>query len=838
MNVPTLQMVFLFLASTAVAADVPINPVSREVRSETLAEWTFDGRNQGWKAQHDCTLSTAGGELRIRSLGDDPYLHCKVDLPGGQMVLRIRAKCQTAGNGGVYWETDKSSWDENKSSQFRLKHDGQWREYDARFSVSGQLTHLRIDPGTAPGQFEIDWIELVHEKLHPLTIVGVVPTDDHIRFKVKNDNPEPVKFSVFDEPYEIDGHATLVIDRPLQKSQPLEAVSVVLRVAGWPLVRRSIFVHHSKIETDWIDRPLGDYELRVARDGSMARIERQGDLISVIGPLAHDNGKRLQLRLVSQDPVLRFQGEAISITVSTAGDELSISIVSQNPCTGPVVRHIGSLEQGLLAGLEYLGKGERSSSRLDVETEDHLRFAPDPLEVTMPLMAFVTDKATVAMTWNDTDLQPLFATPNFFDGGVDHFMALKGKRVDATIRVDRAAVEETVLWAVKKRGLPPLPQAPRSAAQQWKLCMQALNGPLKTDAGWGHCAGKRWQRRPYGDMASTVWRLTGAVVDLPEFVPGGAHIDNDAIFFVSGRAEQWLQYKSQQVQGILARQQADGSFRYEGKYRRGHFENTASGICAQPALELLEYARITGDRTALEAGVRALEYMKRFRTPRGAQTWEVPLHTPDLLASASLVWAYVHGFELTGKREYIGYARKWALSGLPFVYLWERYPIMAYATPPVYGATNWQRPMWIGFPVQWVGGVYAYAITKLAAHDDTLDWKQLARGILIAAEQMQYPDGPYAGLLPDAFTLEYQERVPARINPCALVSLRLVLDGKLDSLAVASDGDHRVVAPFPVTLKSGRAHIRATPGISYQAIVDGKRVVDVESNGDDIVTVR
>ncbi|MDP6717545.1 MAG: hypothetical protein QGF59_02775, partial [Pirellulaceae bacterium] len=63
MNVPTLQMVFLFLASTAVAADVPINPVSREVRSETLAEWTFDGRNQGWKAQHDCTLSTAEGEL-------------------------------------------------------------------------------------------------------------------------------------------------------------------------------------------------------------------------------------------------------------------------------------------------------------------------------------------------------------------------------------------------------------------------------------------------------------------------------------------------------------------------------------------------------------------------------------------------------------------------------------------------------------------------------------------------------------------------------------------------------------------------------------------------------
>jgi hypothetical protein len=249
----------------------------------------------------------------------------------------------------------------------------------------------------------------------------------------------------------------------------------------------------------------------------------------------------------------------------------------------------------------------------------------------------------------------------------------------------------------------------------------------------------------------------------------------------------------------------------------------------------LEYARITGDRTSLDAGVRALEYMKRFRTPRGAQTWEVPLHTPDLLASAYLVQAYLLGYELTGDNQYVETARKWALSGLPFVYLWERYPIMAYATPPVYGATHWQRPMWIGFPVQWVGGVYAYAITKLAAHDDTLDWKQLARGILITAEQMQYPDGPYAGLLPDAFTLEYQERVPARINPCALVSLRLVLDGKLDSLAVASDGEHRVVAPFPLTLENGRAHIRASKGVSYQIIVDGKRVVTIESIGDDVV---
>ena len=105
----------------------------------------------------------------------------------------------------------------------------------------------------------------------------------------------------------------------------------------------------------------------------------------------------------------------------------------------------------------------------------------------------------------------------------------------------------------------------------------------------------------------------------------------------------------------------------------------------------------------LAAAVKTLDYAKRFRTPRGAQVWEIPLHTPDMLASAYLVWAYVRGYELTGNEEYLREARKWALTGIPFVYLWSDYPVMLYATPPVYGATNWQAPFWIGLPVQWVG---------------------------------------------------------------------------------------------------------------------------------------
>ena len=359
------------------------------------------------------------------------------------------------------------------------------------------------------------------------------------------------------------------------------------------------------------------------------------------------------------------------------------------------------------------------------------------------------------------------------------------------------------------------------------MCLEGLNGPLKNSEGWGHCVEPRWPRQPYSDMASTVWRLTGQAPDLARLVPGGAHVRNESIYFVTGRAAEWRQWQAGRVAAILREQQADGSFHYDGKYREGHYEDTASGVCARPAMSLLEYAWITGDPAARQSGLKALEYMKRFRTPRGAQVWEVPLHTPDQLASAYAVWAYVRGYELTGNREYLAEARKWALSGVPFVYLWGSRPIMVYSTPPVFGATNWQAPCWIGLPVQWVGLVYAYSLTMLAPYDQSLDWNQLARGILVAGEQMQVPDGPNAGLLPDSFELRSQERRAYFINPCTLVSLRMVLDGELDNLAVAADAKHRVAAPFPVTLRDGQAHVEAKAGVRYQVLIDGDRTVDV-----------
>ena len=57
----------------------------------------------------------------------------------------------------------------------------------------------------------------------------------------------------------------------------------------------------------------------------------------------------------------------------------------------------------------------------------------------------------------------------------------------------------------------------------------------------------------------------------------------------------------------------------------------------------------------------------------------------------------------------------------------------------------------------------------------------------------------------------------------------------MDSLEVVTGDGHRFVAPFHVTIRAKEAHIEGQPGVKYQVLVDGERIVDVESRGKDLV---
>jgi hypothetical protein len=587
-----------------------------------------------------------------------------------------------------------------------------------------------------------------------------------------------------------------------------------------------------------VEQSSKNLTLRAAIDGSGAEILSGDKVVAIMNPLVQIEHHVPKLVQAESAESIAFMGQGTKVSLRLKDSEISARIESRQRAEGPVVRVLGTLEQGLFAGLEYLGKQEQSSSTLDIDTPEHIRFAPDLLKITMPLMACVTDRGAVAMTWDDMTVQSVFAVPNFFDGSDDHRMSLKANKIEAAIRVcNDKSLEESILWAVERWGLPELPPRPRNSQQQKELCLQAFGGPLKGPGGWGHCVEDRWPREPFADHASTIWRLSGKIPELSEIVPGGAHIPNIAIYFVTGRTEQWLNEQNARIHQLINDQHSDGSFHYSGKYQRGHFEDTASGYCAEKAFRLLDYARITGDEQALESGLRTLKYMKRFRTPRGAQTWELSLHTPDILASGYLVWAYVLGYELTANSDYITEARKWALSGIPFVYLWANKPVMKYATIPVYGATNWHGQNWMGLPVQWCGLTYAYALNLLASHDNTLKWRKLSEGILIAAEQMQYVSGDCIGCLPDSWDLESQCPRPYDINPCVLVNLRRRLDGDVDSVAVTTDGNFRVAAPFPADISGDKAIIQGQNGLIYQVLVNDKKIINVRSRGRDVIAL-
>lgn len=846
------SLIFAVLLSAAAgfpasAGDLP-NPYPRQVLvGEQLLRWDFAADAEGWRAVNQCELAAREGLLTIRSSGDDPYLAAPAAVDGGEFVVRLRIKSQTDGTGQIFWSSTKHpGFAAERVASFRMTHDGQWRECELRLAIDGNLTALRLDPGTAPGEVQLDWIAVHRGGLHPLEIVALEQTPDAVNVRLKNHGDQAIPATVNGASHTVAAHGESRVSLSVGGQSTLAAVPIRVAAPGLTALQRTAWVHRVGIPIDAVTKTVGSWTIEAARDGSEVRLRRNGQLAAAVAPLVRVGETLPKLTLAGDAWPLQYAGDGLSVCLEATGDgELSVKITAAHTVEGPVVRSYGALEQGLFAGVEYLGKGEHSSSTLDIETPEHLRFEPDPMKVTMPLMATVTDLASVGVAWDDMTLQPVFAVPDFLDGTASHRLALKGKSIQAAIRLGDGwnaggRLEPLILWAVQRRGLPPLPAPPRSFEDQMKLSLAAYRGMVydAQTGGYYHAVvpGGRQMRGGYlADHASAIWRITGQMPDLPRLQFGGAHVANYASYFVSGRAADWLRTINGMADGLIRVQQPDGSYRYDGDYRRGHFEDTASGICSRPAHQLLEHAYYTGSQKSLAAALKTLEFMKRFRTPRGAQTWEVPLHTPDILASGQAAWACVRAYQLTGDRSHLAEARRWAVTGLPFVYQWSNQPIMRYATTPVYGATHWKAPNWIGLPVQWCGTVYAYGLLLLAPYDDTLDWRQVAEGILICGEQMQYPDGPSVGCLPDVFELKSQRRRPADINPGALVSLRLLVAGKLDNLSVAADGRHRVVSPFPVTLRDGAARIAAQPGAKYQVLIDGARITDVTSQGQDAI---
>ena len=529
----------------------------------------------------------------------------------------------------------------------------------------------------------------------------------------------------------------------------------------------------------------------------------------------------------------------------------------------PVVRVLGAMEQAVLPGSEYLEKGEHSSSSADIETIERIRVAPPLSWVAQPYASIVTDRVSATLLYDDPQTQPIFAVPDFLDGlrSPDDAsrMNLLSEYASGRVRFSAPApIEDSILWAVRQIGLPELPKRPCSQEEEdARILASFTKSYIATPEGWMHaCLNNEppYSFRPtYGsDFLSTIWEISGEAPETPRVDFGGGHISNYSYYLATCKGDLLKNALASVKAPAVSSIQKDGSWRYSGKYLRGSNVDYASGHNGNFTYRLLEVWRLTGDKEALEVALKGLEFANKERTPRGAQVWELSIHTPDIMGSSRLVLSNVLAYEATGEEKYLDSARRWAISGLPFVYLWEDadlkpwpgdknpegeyQPMMRYATIAVFGATSWTSPNWMGRPVQWCGLDYAHALLLLSRYDSTLDWHKIGEGIIASAECQLCLEDEKIGLLPDSFQLDTQERFPYWINPTAVHLLRRMADGRHTSLCVVDANGCRIASPYPAVVDGNKVKITAPKGARYQLLIDGSELREIVSNGEDVVT--
>ena len=487
----------------------------------------------------------------------------------------------------------------------------------------------------------------------------------------------------------------------------------------------------------------------------------------------------------------------------------------------------GAKQQGLFAGLEYLAN-EPSSSEADVIGPASKRQVPDNLKITFPLMAVQNDERYVALSWQMRPFfSALFDSPDrlFQSGG--HVMGVlfpgsdgqnrqEGSllpRVTELVHAGQTVTSRAIILGgrgssvvaavqqfVRLRPLPPVPGVTdlqdyvAQAAGGWldsniregNLVRHALaNGGFKPQPAADAALWMQWLAAHDTDsgraqrLLQTATNLLSAVAPEDLNSSGVGHVRYPVASLVFGHVAENATHAEQVAQSLLETFETDGGIKYHPKpggpdYAKTYFTNEASGLASRVVLDTLVAASFSGNHQLIHEAIRRLRDLDRFHdgVPRGAQTWECPLHIPDILASAQMVRAYTLGYELAGDTHFLEEARYWAWTGVPFVYLvspTDR-PVGLYATIPVFGATNWRAPVWLGLPVQWCGLVYADALYQLLRHDPDGPWKRIADGITASGIQQSWPaqDRDFQGLLPDSFVLREQKRNGPAINPATV----------------------------------------------------------------------
>jgi len=760
---------------------------------KVVIEWDFSKGSLGWAGNNRVESLTFSSEgLLIKSTGQDPWIEGPViELPGDKIIrLTIRMKSEADTSGEVFYG---KTFRAGHSVRFTVRNDGQWHDYSVLIREKLESgTRFRLDPCAGPGQVTVSFIrvEAIGEVKIPFLEQPKRP-DRRIRrgVTIRSGNLEFIQYG--------DKWGNFIIkvkDSEIAAGYGSELIGAVPDdLPEWLSLQDAKVTFDNKQAGEFISKAF----IEDSR-GAEWEIQRSIRVPKQKGTLIVET----QIRVNKDRDVIHIPWLTIFPGLGTFGERKY---------------------QGLLAGVEYLSD-EPSSSKADIETPDHIRRIPEPVKITFPLMAIANNCNYIGVIWEPSEIvAATFDSPDRIYNSGAHVMALSGPAVgelrfendfcahtqfileaNKPLRVSMLIIGgegKTVVSAVKHyarlKGLPAVPKfeggfkaAVNLLAHGW-LDSQINHNGLFRHAVWGNnfpptnaadaAAFIDWLNNHCSDQALRD-KLNDLKYQALKKIPTGqpffssvGHAHLPTASFVFGRTYEFIRQRHREAWGLLRNFDEDGVKSYKpGKtdYSRTHFAKHANGLSGRDMVRILEGAVLSGDTELISKSLKLLDKQTVLYTetvPRGAQTWEVPLHTPDILASAHMVKAYTIGYIISGRKEYLEQARYWAWTGVPFVYL---YPptsgrVGSYSTIAVLGATNWRAPLWLGRPVQWCGLVYCSALHLLSEYDKKGPWEKIAKGITVTGLQMSWPvaDKERQGLLPDFFDFKTQVGAGPAINP-------------------------------------------------------------------------
>jgi arylsulfatase A-like enzyme len=107
-------------------------------------------------------LSVRAKALHLVSTGGDPMLMGEVPpkLGPGTYRFAFRMRSDSTGDGQVFGRPKSRGYLPGTGHRFAVQHDGHWNDYKVEMTLDHELHELRLDPCTAQGKLDIEWIRL------------------------------------------------------------------------------------------------------------------------------------------------------------------------------------------------------------------------------------------------------------------------------------------------------------------------------------------------------------------------------------------------------------------------------------------------------------------------------------------------------------------------------------------------------------------------------------------------------------------------------------------------------------------------------------------------------